>query len=225
MCWSEIGEFTKAVAPVFTAAAAWAAVWIGWRGLEKWRAETIGKRKAELAEEMLSGFYQMRDIIGAIRSPAVFGEEGKDRPRAAEDENDADAVSRAKDTYYVPIARYNESQTVIADLMAKRYRMKAMFGSAADKPFRILHRVLSLIIGSARKLIIVAGKPATETQSKTRQIWETHISWGAGEDSAGAEDAIDADVRSAIEAVEDICRPILEARANEPARRHHRLRP
>jgi hypothetical protein len=38
MCWSEIGEFIKAVAPIFTAGAACTAAWIGWRGLEKWPA-------------------------------------------------------------------------------------------------------------------------------------------------------------------------------------------
>jgi hypothetical protein len=32
-------------------------------GLEKWRRETIGKRKVELAKEVLADFYQARDII------------------------------------------------------------------------------------------------------------------------------------------------------------------
>jgi hypothetical protein len=40
-----VGEVIRAVAPVFTAGAACFGAYIGYRGLEKWRAETIGKRK------------------------------------------------------------------------------------------------------------------------------------------------------------------------------------
>jgi hypothetical protein len=71
MCWSEVGEFIKAVAPVFTAAAACTAAWIGWRGLEKWRSETVGKRKAEIAEITLATIYEMEEILRSARSPWV----------------------------------------------------------------------------------------------------------------------------------------------------------
>jgi hypothetical protein len=33
MSWSDIAEFIKAIAPMFTAGAACTAAWIGWRGL------------------------------------------------------------------------------------------------------------------------------------------------------------------------------------------------
>jgi hypothetical protein len=181
---------------------------IAYRGLSRWREELIGRRRTELAEDVLSSFYQMRDIIGDIRSPAAHSDEGKDRPKAEEDEGDPEALRRTKDTYYVPISRYNEHQKVIADLMSKRYRMKAVFGPVATEPFTLLSQVFSQIISAARKLITNAGKPGADRRIDAVEKWEAVIWWGAAE----GDDAMDKKVKSAIEAIEKICRPVLEAR-------------
>ncbi len=82
MSWSDIGEFIKAVALVFTAGAACTAAWIAWRGLNKWRDETIGKRKAELAEDVIADFYEAREIILEARSPgSIRADEGNTGPK------------------------------------------------------------------------------------------------------------------------------------------------
>jgi hypothetical protein len=60
-------ELIKAISSVVTAITAVVGVFIGVCGLNKWRAETIGKRQAELAEEVLADFYEARDIIDAAR--------------------------------------------------------------------------------------------------------------------------------------------------------------
>lgn len=41
-------------------------------GIRAWRREFIGKRKIELAEEVLALFYETRDIIRYIRDPGGF---------------------------------------------------------------------------------------------------------------------------------------------------------
>ena len=64
-------ELAKAIPSVVTAVTAVVGVAIAARGLNKWRAEAIGKRKADLAEEVLADFYQARDIIN---DAAVTGE-------------------------------------------------------------------------------------------------------------------------------------------------------
>ena len=51
--------------------AAWAVI----IGVNAWRREYIGKRRLELAEEVLSLFYEARDIIRYIRNP--FGYIGR----------------------------------------------------------------------------------------------------------------------------------------------------
>jgi hypothetical protein len=102
--WADAGEVIKAIAPVFTAGAARFGVYIGYRGLEKWRAETIGKRRLELAEEVLGDFYQAREVIQAVRSPASFGREGSTRQKAEwETENDTGNLN----AYFAAIERLN----------------------------------------------------------------------------------------------------------------------
>ena len=75
-------ELAKAIPSVVTAITAVVAVIIAARGLNRLRAETIGKRKVERAEDVLADFYQARDIINAARSPGSFGYEGATREKA-----------------------------------------------------------------------------------------------------------------------------------------------
>jgi hypothetical protein len=59
-------EAAKILPSVVTALTAILGVTIAARGLTKWRGETIGKRQAELAEEILADFYEARDAIERI---------------------------------------------------------------------------------------------------------------------------------------------------------------
>jgi hypothetical protein len=56
---------------VITAITAVVSAVIALRGLNRWRAEAIGKRKAELAEDVLASFYQLRDIMTFARRTAA----------------------------------------------------------------------------------------------------------------------------------------------------------
>lgn len=50
-------------------------------GINSWRREAKWKRKYELAEEVLSNFYEAYHAIQIIRSPFGFGHEGSSRPK------------------------------------------------------------------------------------------------------------------------------------------------
>jgi hypothetical protein len=51
-------------------------------GVSSWRKAERWKRKYELAEEVLSKFYESQQIIKNIRSPFGFSDEGKTRNRS-----------------------------------------------------------------------------------------------------------------------------------------------
>lgn len=75
MTAGDFGEIVKSLAAVATALAAWFAASIAYRGLEKWRSETLGKRKAELAANVLAAVYEMEEIIRSAREPWVLPHE------------------------------------------------------------------------------------------------------------------------------------------------------
>lgn len=72
MTFSDIASYVlKNLDSISVMIASWAAIW----GINSWRREAQWKRKYDLAEEVLSLFYESRDKIRFIRSPIVFSEE------------------------------------------------------------------------------------------------------------------------------------------------------
>ena len=61
-------------------------------GISAWKREFIGKRRIELAEDVLALFYETQDAIREIRNPASFSGEGKTRKR---DENEREEERNA----------------------------------------------------------------------------------------------------------------------------------
>jgi hypothetical protein len=120
-------EIAKAVPSVVTAVTAVIGVAIAVRGLNKWRAETIGKRKAELAEEVLADFYRAKLIFVWVRSPGAFGDEGKTRKA---EPGETPEQTRYRNALYAPIERLTEHNAFFAEMAARRFRFKAVFGRA-----------------------------------------------------------------------------------------------
>ena len=51
------------------------------RGFSAWRAQLIGKKKYELATQILEKVFEIRDLIKATRSPARSSAEAAERER------------------------------------------------------------------------------------------------------------------------------------------------
>src|SRR5262245_35787340 len=128
MEWGSAADWVSAVANVVVAVAAALAAWQGIRSLSAWREETIGRRRMELAEQVLADFYRARDVINHARSPLIFPDEGSGRPREA----DEDPRARMdRDRAYVPFARLAKEQELFSRIEARRYPFAAYFGEAA----------------------------------------------------------------------------------------------
>jgi hypothetical protein len=158
------------------------------------------KRRQEMAEDLLSGFYQARTVMQSVRSPLSFESEGAERPRP-DYENEAQA--RSRNIYYVPLARLKKHSEFLSDFMSKRYRAQAMFGAGIGGAFQSVHEVVGAVQVSSDMLIQMAGEgldPTTRRQFE-KDIWWTNL----------ADDSLDQKIQQAIQAVEAICRPILES--------------
>jgi hypothetical protein len=165
------------------------------------------KRRQDLAEEVLSGFFQIKDIIRAIRSPRSYDGEGKDRPKIAGESAD---VARIRDTYYAIIARFEAHRKEIADLLSRRYRMSAWLGKEAEGPFDAIQQSLNTVIVSARLLVEWVGDSLPATSPDNAALWRKMLDdiWEGRADP----DPINVQIAEAISSIETICRPVLQSK-------------
>jgi hypothetical protein len=163
------------------------------------------KRKQDLAEEVISGFYQLHDMVRVIRSPLSYSGEAKDRPKP---DSEPEEVGRLKDSYFAVLARFEERRQMISDLLAKEYRVRAWFGASAAESFKILNEALTSIVTSSQTLIELAGSDSrTDEDRQLRRQLERDIWWGR------KPDIIDIKIAEATAKIEEIARPTLESGA------------
>ena len=127
MDWQAIGETARVLGAVATGGAACFAAFIAYRGLEKWRTETIGKRRYDVAVATLSLFYEMEEVIRAARMPLVVPHEMA--PKAGVPDH------VATDANYAPEARLLDHQDFFAKFRTARHEFAAVFGKKAAEPF------------------------------------------------------------------------------------------
>jgi len=183
-------------------------------GVDAWRREFIGKRKIELAEDVLTRFYEARDAIARIRSPFSFSGEGSERTKSP---NEGPEASELLDRAYVVFVRYEKEQELFNRLHALRYQAMARIALSAAQPFDDLRRVLNEIFASARILgshywprqgrVRMAEE---EFQKHLKEMHQHEAVFWAGFD---ANDPIAARVEKAISHIESVCRPVLEERS------------
>jgi hypothetical protein len=125
--------------------AAATAVW----GINSWRHEFVGKKRIDLAEDVLARFYEAREAIAYIRSPLSYQGEGAIRiPGEKESEREKEILDRA----YVPRKRYMERQDVFNNLFPLRYRFMAQFGTESGDAFHELNSIINDIFTAAEML-------------------------------------------------------------------------
>jgi hypothetical protein len=204
MSLAEIAQIAQSVSIVL---AALFAVY----GFDAWRREHVGKRRIELAEEVLSLFYQVRDAIADIRNPMGFGGEGSSRT-PGKDERPED--KQALDSAYVLIERYRNHSELFSKLQSIRYRVMAQLGKEAAAPFDTLGQVVNKLIISAHRMARVNTESSwshhtSEVEEKLhREMLEVcSIYYGTG----GEDDPIAPLVDAAVAKVEASCRGVIDS--------------
>jgi hypothetical protein len=188
--------------------ASWTAVY----GIDQWRREHRGKREAELAEEVLSLFYEAQDAIRHIRNPFTFGGEGSSRKGG---ENETPEEKDAFDKAYVVFERFNTHLELFNKIHAIRYRFMAQFGVDAARPFDDLRIITSEIQVSAQMLAQLWARQ--NWYFRTGQQEQHHfdeiqkheaVFWEGLKDK----DPINPKLNQCIAEIEKTCRDILSAK-------------
>src|SRR5258706_6250563 len=193
-------------------------------GLDAWRGEHVGKRRIELAEDVLALFYQARDAIASIRGPIGFEGEGSSRKPGA---NESPAQKELLDRAYVLIERYSRHSELFARIHSLRYRVMAQLGIEAAAPFDSLNRIVNELILTAHRKARLSTLPewsirTEEAEEKYRRDYLEidSIYYGTG----GEDDPIAPRVEQAVAEIERTCRAIIESKGTLFAIINARLR-
>jgi hypothetical protein len=208
MTWADFGELLKVLGSVATGGAAVTGAVVAWRGLEKWRAETVGKKKYELAAAVLADFYEMEEIIRVSRGAFVLAHEI--------DEIVKDGVDETIATSYAPEQRLLKHQEFFAKLRARKFEFAAYFGKTAAGVFDDLWRIrleINWAVGDMLRHKEVRGSSRPED----RTLWQ---SWHciAFADPREGKDPVAPRLSKIIADVEALCRPAIEAEVRSEQR-------
>lgn len=201
MDWSLVADRAPAVISglrdLVVAGAAVSTAVVGWKALTKWRDETVGKRRLEVAEETLSAFYQVQEIIYDARSPMIWASE------MVKEEGVPDEV--VSNSAYGPVRRLHQSFEHIRDLRTKRHRFAALFGREATKPWDEIEAVLNEIHAASEAVLSLRGEhiPAKDPHAKFYQEQRQILA------RQTKDDPITPRVDAAVKEIEAICRPII----------------
>lgn len=190
-------EWISAAGTFLAGLAALVAGWAAVRGLGAWRSELVGRRKTELAEEVLAQFYRARDVLTWARTPAIGG--GNARAEGTPGVSRNQALS-------APIERVTDESELFSQLHANRYRFVAYFGESAASAFEEIRSVHAEVVAAAGELVRENGNPAAKADGGARrETWEGTIGWGLRKD-----DQIPARVDDAVRKIEHICLPLIQ---------------
>jgi hypothetical protein len=183
-------------------------------GVDAWRREHIGKRKIELAEDVLTHFYEVRDAVRSIRSPWSNGGEGATRKRST---NETDDESVLLDRAFVVHERFEKRQELFNKLQVLRYRFMAHFGQPAGAPFEELDKILREIFVAAHMLGRHYWKQQRLAQSMNDAEFTKHLKEMQSHEAVFWAGVVDPDpiaprIDATISNIENICRPIISER-------------
>ncbi len=177
-------------------------------GITAWRRELKWRKKYELAEEVLTLFYEAKDRIHAIRSPGGYVGEGSSRKK---DPKESEEEAKSLDLAYTVFERYQKYQEIFNRIHAMRYRFMTLFGPESREVFDNFNALVNKILGSARilsKLWIDGIRDRMIGERDQRNVDRIQkyekIFWEEFED-----DPIQTEMEKVIERIEQICKPIL----------------
>jgi hypothetical protein len=159
------------IANILTSASIIIAAWAVIIGVDAWRREYVGKRRLELAEEVLALFYEARDVISYIRSPFSVSGEGSTRKV---DPKESPEEKEINDRAYIVFERYNKRQDLFNKLYSMRYRYMARFGKDSAKPFDGLRKIINEIFASAQMLSFYWKEQGRRTWAN-KEEFEKHL--------------------------------------------------
>jgi hypothetical protein len=169
------------------------------------RQLSLAKRRAEVAEHVLAGFYRIKKALEAIRSPMIWANEMVPEEGVSEDvtRNDGYGVTR----------RVRQYSDLFSELEASRFTFGALFGKEAAAPFDQIIRIHNRIVHAAEELLRHRHDGhIPEMQDFMRAMRRDAFSTNDIDDADTLiANSLGAAIERAVDEIEKTCRPALES--------------
>jgi hypothetical protein len=197
-------QFLEWIESLAVISASGAAVW----GINTWQREHVGRRRIDLAEETLTLFYEVCEVINGARSAIGWESEYRE---AEKRQNEASGKESGPQGILIVTDRLNRRSDLFAKIRTLRYRFAAVFGHGAEKPFYDLVRLKNEVVIAERRLPELRrerSRSTGEAEAKCAQrIGElSDVVEGGGDDS----DPTTQRLKEIVEQVERVCRPVIQ---------------
>ena len=140
-------------------------------GINSWRRETKWKVKYNLAEEVLTLAFEIQEAIKEIRSPVIWGNEGKTRPKG---ENENAANAKIWDRQYILHERYEQRKDAFIKIKTIKYRFLAGYGREYESLFDRLDRQINDLFAANNDLFMYEGE-GRQVHWATEEEYKRHI--------------------------------------------------
>ncbi len=149
MNWLQITSsiIIPVVSAMATIGAAVVAVW----GIMTWRREHVGKKRIDLAENVLALAYEAKDFYEAVRMPLSREGDGSSRQKSPDE---TEAETRMLNEAFIQIEMCSNRPELFARFRSLRYRFMAQNGQDAGDLLEKLSNVRFDISRPYRKLLL-----------------------------------------------------------------------
>ncbi len=181
--------------------AAAAAAWQGWRSLSNWRKEAGGRRRLELAEEVLVKVYEVADALAEVRNPFGHLDENMDREGRANEEK---RLQEYRDMYYPIFSRLGRHRGTVVSLRALRFRSRAIFGDGFQDALDQITVLYDEVAKAVAELYYDLPWDGEQTEERfQRHVQLREIIWSSSDDKFSSE------LNDRVTAIEKTLRPII----------------
>jgi len=193
--WDVVGHIGQ-VMSIVEALAVLATAVLGFLTIGAWRKENLGKRKLEIAEQSLLGFYDLKQRFTNVRR----------RLDAPEGLSTVAAFEANRSHYYNRLGLLGSMAGETEPLLALRPLFQVYFGFEATEPFDRLLAAVGRVRGALTE--VFTAVPANGNRFSPLPDLLLILGWADGL----RPDQTDREVDLAVRDMERLCRPVLEGR-------------
>lgn len=204
--WDITKDVFSVLGTVVSAVGVALAAWVGFSGLATWRRQNKGTSDHDLSRRLLIDLYRLRDSIGHVRNPFVFGSEGED---VALNKGMSSLQVSYRNTASSYRIRFTQLDEIRVRLNTSLLESEAVWGGELKSRFQPIFKLQHELLLNVRAYLISINPDEEEDKVHAyRRILKNRRDV-LYEEPLDGEDVFKRELDAALSRVEDFLRPKL----------------